>query len=216
MPTDWQTQALADIDRVLSHRLSASDSAGGMKQERAIIYHACIRRWASDNSVYTKQAAQLAADRATQVAWHLFEGILRALRADIVHDGLKSFAELLHADQLGDFLAQANALAESGYRAAAVVVAGATLEEHLRQLSRRHAVDTIDAGGGPRQAAALNSDLYSRASAYTKAEHAQVDAWQKCRNMAAHGDPLFTTAFDVGDVRRLIEGIGDFVRRHPA
>ena len=207
---------LADIDRVLRRSPTCSDRAGGEKQERSMSYLSCIERWAPASSPYVRQARSLAGDRQTMVQAHLFEAILHSLRADIQAGALRSFEEIVHADLFADLLAQAEHLNGAGYALPAAVIAGASLEEHLRQLAGRHGVSTKDAKGDPRTASALNSDLYSQANTYGKAEHAQVDAWQKTRNMAAHGDPAFATTYRTVDITRMIDGIRDFIVKHPA
>ena len=209
-------QVLSDIDRVLRHKATATDRGGGVSQEHSMVYLACIERWAPPRSPYVRQARQLAENAKTIVAWHLFEGILRALRADIAEGGLETFSEIVHGEVFADLLAHAEQLNTANYSLAAAVVAGAALEEHLRQLAQRHGVATQDSKGAPRAASALNSDLYANANAYSKAEQAQIDAWQKCRNMAAHGQPAFAQTFTQPDIQRLVEGVRDFVIKYPA
>lgn len=215
-PDGMQARALADIERVLRYQPTASDSGGGVKQERSMMFLACIERWAAPGSPYVRQATKLAAGDRTFVSWHLFEGILVALRADIAANGLRSFAALVHAEVFADMLAHATELNDAGYTLAAMVVAGVALEQHLRQLADAMGLPLVDARGASRAAAGLNAELYSTASAYSKAEHAQVDAWQKCRNQAAHGDPTFAPTFTQGDIRRTIDGIRDFIVKYPA
>jgi hypothetical protein len=216
METKMRAQALSDIDRVLQHKPTASDGAGGVKQERSMMFLACIERWAPLGSAYRRQATQLAAAEKTCVSWHLFEGILVALRATIAANGLSSFAALVHAEIFADLLAHATELNEMGFSLPAMVVAGAALEQHLRRLADAAGLAPVDGRGAPRTAAALNSELYSAVSVYSKAEHAQVDAWQKCRNSAAHGEPSFAQTFSQGDIRRAIDGIRDFIVKYPA
>jgi|SRR5580698_9944027 hypothetical protein len=96
-------------------------------------------------------------------------------------------------------------------------VRGATLEEQLRKMAAKSGVAVVDATNGqPRKASALNADLYSKVNAYSKPEHAQVDAWQKIRNDAAHGDPNFEQQHNDADIRRMFEGIRDFIVKQPA
>lgn len=207
---------LQDIERVLRRKPTKADGAGGEKQERSMLCLACIERWAPSSSPYVKQARALAARHDTMVSFHLYEAILCALRADIEAGALRSHEEIVHADLFSDLLSQAEHLNGAGFCLAAVVIAGASLEEHLRQMALRHGVAIQDSKGAPRPASSLNADLYSQSSAYSKAEHAQIDAWQKARNMAAHGDPAFATTYGANDVRRMIEGARDFIIKYPA
>jgi len=185
---DIKTRALSDIDRTLEYQPRATDKAGGVKQERSMAYLACIERWAPPGSAYARQALSLANNKDTHVSWHLFEGILVALRADIAANSLQAFAALVHAEVFADLLAHATELNDAGYSLASMVVAGAALEQHLRKLAHARGLVLADGRGAPRASSTLNSELYSTASAYSKAEHAQVDAWQKCRTPPRMGN----------------------------
>jgi len=60
-------------------------------------------------------------------------GVLESLRADVEMGYLRSQRELLHGELFGDFLEMAQHLLDEGYKDAAAVIAGSTLEAHLRQ-----------------------------------------------------------------------------------
>jgi len=67
----------------------------------------------------------------------------------------------------------------------------------------------------PREASALRDDLCARAHMISAGERSQVQAWMDLRNEAAHNLPAFQTRTD-GDVERMIEGVREFMNRHPA
>ena len=212
MAFDKQT-ALADIDRVLTHKsLSPTDGLAD-KTELGTLLAGCVERWARPNSAPVRQLRDWEAKGPSYV--HHVLAIVRALRAEIVADALRSFEEIIHADVFADLLAQADYLNDEGFRRPAAVLAGGAMEEHLRQLARKHGVDTIDSNGKPHSAATLNAEL-KRAAAYTKVEHAQVDAWQKLRNSAAHGEADFEKKYEQGEIRRMVGGVRDFVAKYPA
>lgn len=215
MPDAKTQSALADIERVLTYQ-PASIEDSGSAHERAMLMCQCIERWAPPQSSYRGRAQAHIRHSGDAYRPHLFEAILYALRADIEAGQILDFETLVHADLFSDFLAQAENLNTQGYGRAAAVIAGGSLEEHLRQLARRNGVSILSSSGKPREASALNSDLYSVANAYTKSTHAQLDAWQKTRNAAAHGESSFEADYSGADVRRMIEGIRDFMVRYPA
>jgi hypothetical protein len=208
--------ALADIDAVL-----AMTTAAGLEgsTERITHLHACITRYARTNSSYRTQADKfIGASANPNVLSYAINGLvgtLKSLRTDVANGHLRQFESLVRADVLADLLAQADELVHSGYRLPAAVLAGAALEEHIRKLAAVNAVPTHGPDGRPRQASALNADLYSKANVYSKAENAQVDAWQKLRNEAAHGLPTFMTTTNDSDIARMISGIRDFVVKYP-
>ena len=102
----------------------------------------------------------------------------------------------------------------------AAVDGGAALEEHIRLMAVAAgsiALQMTDRQGRlrPREASALREDLYAIAHAITAGERTQVQAWMDLRNEAAHNLPVFQGRTD-GDVERMIEGIREFIVRHPA
>lgn len=142
-------------------------------------------------------------------------GVLRALRADLTAGYLESSGELIRGDLFGDFLEMARHLAEEHYKDPAAVIAGSALEAHLRQLCGKAGIDIeLQTANGPRpkKADALNSEL-AKAKAYSGGDQKSVTAWLATRNSAAHGQ---YGDYTLDQVRLLIDGIRDFIARHPA
>ena len=137
-------------------------------------------------------------------------GVLKGLRRDIEAGYLMSLEEEVHADLFADFLGMADHLLSDRQALPAAVVAGAALEARLRALAERAGVST-EARGKPKRAAKLNDDL-AKKSVYRKAEQKQVLAWQDLRNSAAHGEDGFSPE----EIRLMVQGIRDFIARHPA
>lgn len=153
---------------------------------------AAIERVSGRQSVYFQMAD--AVNREHDTHWdHLASqiGIARSLLSDVRNGYLKSFEELIHGEVFGDFLEMAAHLAISGYKDAAAVVAGATLESHLRSLSAKHGV-AAQMGGVPKKADALNAELV-KAGAYSKLDQKNVTAWLGLRMMQLTGTMLHMT-----------------------
>lgn len=123
---------------------------------------------------------------------------------------------LIAAELFSDFLEMAEHLLEEGYKDAAVVIAGSTLESHLKRLATAAGISlTLLSPKGDtvhKKADALNSELV-KAKVYTLSEQKQITAWLGIRNDAAHGDYAKVLS-DM--VRMMIMGISDFTVRHPA
>ena len=180
---------------------------------------AAIQRITGDSSAYSKQAEdigkkygpQLPKDRAG-----LLVGIMQALSDDLKAGYLKSVEELIHGELFGDFLEMARHLLDSGYKDAAAVIAGSSLEGHLRQLAKRWRVpvDKPNATGDiePKKADTVNAELV-KANAYSKLDQKSVTAWLDLRNKAAHGH---YTEYQKEQVALMIDGIRDFITRCPA
>jgi len=142
-------------------------------------------------------------------------GILESLRADVAAGYVRSQRELLHAELFADFLEMAQHLLNEGYKDAAAVIAGSSLEAHLRQLCHKSGISPdVSAGGStlPKKADRLNADL-AAASVYSKLDQKNVTAWLDLRNKAAHGR---YDDYESAQVNLLIASIRDFITRNPA
>jgi hypothetical protein len=106
----------------------------------------------------------------------------------------------------------ASELRERGYKDAAAVIAGSTLEGHLRKLAVKASVPFEREDGTPLKADALNNEL-ARVGAYNKLQQKTITAWLDLRNKAAHG--LYTEYGDT-QVSALVRDVRDFMTRFPA
>ena len=173
---------------------------------------AAIVRIAGNDSPYmaefeaARAARNLIGPQAIRIA-----GIVRQLKQDVGDGYLSSARELLHAETFADFLEMADHLLSEGYKDAAAVIAGSSLEVHLRNLASKHNL-TVEVNGKAKKADQVNSDLAS-ASAYSKLDQKNVTAWLDLRNKAAHGHYGEYSNIQVG---LLISQIRDFMVRIPA
>ena len=173
---------------------------------------AAIERAAGRNSVYYEQARAILESRAH--SWRHLAGLIGvadSLLHNIRAGYLKTLEELLRGEVFGDFLEMAQYLLDSGYKDAAAVVAGSTLEAHLKQLCKKSGIP-VDVAGKPKKADKINSELATQ-SAYSKLDQKNVTAWLSLRNSSAHGD---FGAYDKGQVSLLISAVRDFITRVPA
>lgn len=209
--------AIADIDNVLDHDSGTSGTAAS--SEVAAMRRACIERWAPAGSSYVRMAEQIDPCPPKYAKQDVrLRGVLVTLRRDYERGMVKTFQEMVHASMFDDLLGQAQGLLEDGYRLPAAVVAGASLESHLRELAGKHCVDTVEQRKNKpvgRTASALNDDLHAKAKAYITTEFRQVQVWIDLRNEAAHGKPEFQNRTE-HDVSAMITGIREFMVRNPA
>jgi len=138
-------------------------------------------------------------------------GVAKSLLSDVKNGYLASLEEIIHGDVFGDFLEMADYLTSSGYKDAAAVISGSTLEAHLRKLCAKHSISTTS-GGKPIKADVLNADLV-KVGAYSKLDQKNVTAWLGLRNDAAHGN---YGAYDSRQVALLTSSVRDFITRNPA
>jgi hypothetical protein len=143
-------------------------------------------------------------------------GVLLGLYEDVKAGHLESIADLLHGEIFSDFLEMASHLIDNGYKDAAAVVAGSSLEAHLRMLCQKNGIDieTTTTSGDIRRkkAVLLNSEL-TKIGAYEKLDQKNVTAWLDLRNKAAHGN---YSEYTNEQVKLMISGIRDFLTRNPA
>ncbi len=168
---------------------------------RSLLSHACgaesehLKAFSKneDTSFYGTNLGTLEALRA----------VFLAAREDYEGGYLKSLRGLVQAEVFGSELDQARALRESGYTAAAAVVAGVVLETSLRSLCVAAAVPEG-------KLEKMNADLV-KAGAYNVLVQKRVTALAAIRNSAAHGK---TGEFTDGDVASMIEEVERFVASH--
>lgn len=116
-------------------------------------------------------------------------GILEAIKDEISNGWHRSTRGIVSAEVFSDFVEMAQHLLAEGYKDAAAVMLGSTLEEHLRQLCRDSGIETtVEKDGKIRtiKADALNVEL-AKASVYSALDQKSVTAWLAIRNSSAHG-----------------------------
>ena len=173
---------------------------------------AAIERIVGRNSVYYEQAKTILKSGRHQ--WgHLagLIGVVESLLHNIQAGYIQTLEELIHGEVFGDFLEMAQYLLDKGYKDAAAVMAGSTLEAHLRQLCKKADI-SVDVGGKPKQADRINNELATK-EAYSKLDQKNVTAWFGLRNNAAHGN---YEEYNKQQVSLLINSIRDFITRLPA
>lgn len=174
---------------------------------------AVIERTAPPGSAYLTEARDvLRADASTWwTADHLC-AIVRALRDDYQEGALVSVQELVHADLFDDFIEMARELREKGFVGPAAVVAGSVIEEHLRKLAHKHGIQSVGDAGRQKSVDLLGVDLRKQ-DVISEVQRKSITAWYAQRTEAAHGR---SEGLSHAEVERMIDGVRDFVARHPA
>lgn len=173
---------------------------------------AAIHRISGEKSTYSNEVERILKE-SPQLHLHTSSilGIVQALRDDLKDGFVKTLVELVHADIFADFLDMAYHLQESGYKDAAAVITGSTLESHIKELCQKYSVE-IEVNGRPVKADKMNSDL-AKGDAYSKLDQKNITAWLDLRNKAAHGN---YEDYTKEQVELLISGVRDFIGRVPA
>lgn len=207
-------KALADIAAVLA----TQPDGGGTSAVTTLasLFYACIERWAPEGSSYRKLADKV--PRFDKDVNHKsstnLRGILKTLERDYAQGMVTTFEQIVHASVFDDLLQQAEYLLGESYTLPAAVIAGSTMEEHLRKLAALNSIVLSKPNGKPKAASEVNDDLH-KASAYPQPQWRQNQVWIDLRNEAAHGNPAFA-ARTPQDIERMIAGVRDLLLRYPA
>ncbi|WP_411811953.1 hypothetical protein ACLB9Y_00940 [Chryseobacterium scophthalmum] len=138
-------------------------------------------------------------------------GITQALRDDLNLGYIQSLTEIVHAEVFSEFIDMAKHLCVNGYKDPAAVIAGSTLESHLKKLATKYVIP-LEVADRPVKAEKLNQDL-AKIPAYSLLDQKNVTAWLDLRNKAAHGN---YGDYNIDQVKLLISSIQDFITRIPA
>ncbi|MER6484350.1 hypothetical protein ABT264_12520 [Streptomyces virginiae] len=171
---------------------------------------AAVARLTMDGSVYTRQLRSITDTTAKGRLRHN-HAVAHSLRDDLNAGWVETVVELVHADTYGDYLEMAEALLAKGYKDAAAVITGTSLEVHVRALCAKNGVTTAVAGK-PKKADTMNADL-KKAGAYDGLQQKQVTAWLDLRNKAAHGN---YSDYDGSQVQLFLEGVRAFMMKYLA
>jgi hypothetical protein len=136
-------------------------------------------------------------------------GILKAVSDDIRHGLLGEIRDLIAAEVFNDLLEMAQYLLQGGYHIPAGAIAGAVLEDTLRKICFQHKITWE----GDSSISKLSTELYKK-NILAKPQFGQVEAWGKLRNQIDHGQFDALRDVDAGAVRRMIDGLRDFIVKH--
>lgn len=139
-------------------------------------------------------------------------GIVKSLKWEMEQGYLKTLGELFHGEIFSDFLDMSQHLLTQHYKDAAAVIAGGTLEGHLRKLCQKYGIALIKPNGEPKSLDVMNSDLVKK-SAYSLTQQKAITAWADIRNNAAHAH---YDKYDEAMVSNMILGIRNFLVSCPA
>jgi hypothetical protein len=184
----------------------------------AIIARACeaIENIGGKSSFYYRQMQEIMSmDCHISYRAEALVGITTALKNDVLDGRITSITEIMHGEIFGDYLDMAEYLQKEGYKDAAAVITGSTLEAHIRQLCLKHGISAQftgrDGSEQAKKASQMNQDLGKQV--YSLFDQKQVTAWLDLRNSAAHGK---YGEYTEQQVSLFIDWLRDFISRNPA
>ncbi len=162
------------------------------------------------NSEYRKIADSITAPFNSIKITQLY-GVLISLKKAYENDFLTNINEMIDEELFTDILEQAEYLLSQNYIRASAVVAGVSLESHLRKLAEKNSIPIIN-DGKYKNADSLNNELYKN-NIIDKTDNKSVTSWLGLRNDAAHPD---SKEINGETVKLMIEGIKLFIKKYPA
>ena len=174
---------------------------------------AAVARIAGKNSEYYKDIEAILKRTNIRIGYKLryVMGTISALKSDLENDYLKSYSDIIQSEVFSDYLEMAEYLLNEGYKDAAAVLIGSTLEVHLRELCISNNIDikTTNNKGKiiPKKADEMNSDL-AKSNVYSSTYKKQVTAWLGIRNSAAHGK---YSEYTKEEISLMLQGIRQFI-----
>ena len=143
-------------------------------------------------------------------------GIVKSLKDDISKGYLLSISELIHSDIFSDYLDMAQHLLDQKYKDPSAVIAGSTLENHLKKLCLKNGIELTLLNGSEKtinkKADMLNSDLCSL-NVYNKIQKTRITSLLQLRNSAAHGN---YDEYKIENIQQMINEIKQFIIEYPA
>ncbi len=214
---------LSELDGILERfrELSGMDNgrpADGSSGDdlRVLIKKAitAVRKISGSESDYTMAIAAVAEEKeGTPGREGLVFGVVKALRDDIRHGRFQPVSDpvFFDAGTFGGFLNVAMQQLSRGDYKAAAVLAGSTLETHLRKLASRNGLDFEDPDGKPLPVDQVVQDLVE-SGVMDGEERRRVEDWLALREAASADKTEQISADQIG---AMIAGVKAFLVRNP-
>lgn len=167
------------------------------------------------NSIYYQEATNLYHDLEFHCYDYRLYNLICNIRNDLELGFIGKISSLIHQQIFSDYLNMAQHLLNEGYKDASAVIAGSTLESHLRRLCIANQIDTEverkDGKKQPMKASSMNTELKKK-DVYSLYDQKMVTAQLDLRNNAAHGKyDLYTNE----QVEHFLVWLEDFIDRNP-
>lgn len=135
-----------------------------------------------------------------------YQGVLRALREDILGGYLADVKTLISAEVFDDFLDMADHLLECSYKDPAASLCGAVLENGLRRVASNAGVKLKS-----REDLGSLNHKCADAGIYTRLVQKKIQVWNDIRNNADHGK---FNEYLGQDVQDMLKGVRQFLEDH--
>jgi hypothetical protein len=131
------------------------------------------------------------------------KGVLSAVREDVAGGYLSRLKALVAAEVFSEFVEMGEHLLDAGYKDPAASLAGAVLENGLRQIATQQGIKLK----AKEDLSSLNSKL-AQASIYNRLTQKKVQVWTDVRNHADHGE---FGEYSESDARDMLAGVTELL-----
>jgi hypothetical protein len=199
---------------------SQYDDFSDLKEETGVLItriKASVERIVGIESIYYKQILEFLDMRGyVGNSIHHLIGVVKALKLDLEDDYLKSVGEIITSEVFINYIDMAEYLLNTGYKDPAAVIAGSTLEIHMKKICLKNNIPTEYQNSKQKmvnsKCDSLNAELCKNAI-FNSAKQKQITAWLAIRNDAAHGK---YENYSKEDVEIFIKGLINFIGDFPA
>ena len=209
---DHLSSCLRDAEQELKRKRTPDDKDGVVEMlEATLRLEEAVTKHVPRPSIYIDECNDRPKDSiAARCQYAVALG--KAFLSDITNGQLKRAEELIRADQFSSYLDMAEHLVSEGYKDPAAVLAGSSLEVHLRNLIAKSGLVPFGSNGVPKKASQSNDELANN-GVYDRNVQKLVTSWLAIRNSAAHGK---YEQVKKDDVELMIKWIRTFISEYPA
>lgn len=167
--------------------------------------HYCRQTW-------ERLAVKMRPEMTHGVSLEEMLGVIKAATQQLRDNRIGSILDAVRVETEDELLDQALGLLTAKYLAAATVIAGGSLEAHLRFLVLKNGLIVSGDGSISKYDAAIaKARNDGTATIYPATDSKLVTGWGGMRNDAAHDPGTFNRSAE--DIRRMIDGIREFMSR---
>ena len=217
-----QDELIAQLNRIIDNgdRVLATETTEGLQKStvneqkfhdfRISATSFLSRVFGQDSTYYQSFKSEVTQPTASRTRRGI--GMLTAARTELQGDWLETTSGAINRDALTDMLRLARMQQEEGHPGAAVIIAGAVLEKHLRNLCLAKGIkihNELENRTSPKRGLQLTGEAYKK-KLYSRQDNKEVVGWLEMYETAAAGRPDAVTA---GQAKTMITGVQSLIAK---
>lgn len=217
-----QDELIAQLTKIIDsgERVLATETAEGLQKSivneqkfhdfRISATSFLSRVFGQDSTYYQSFKSEVTQPTASRTRRGI--GMLTAARAELQGDWLETTSGAINRDALTDMLRLARTQQEETHPVAAVIIAGAVLEKHLRNLCLAKGIkihNDLENRVVPKRGLQLSGEAYKK-KLYSRQDNKDVIGWLELYETAAAGK---AEAVTLGQAKTMITGVQSFIAK---